>query len=427
MTSMSNSSLVNYTRLSPNCTKMTNKKNNKITIHHMACNISIEACGAGFADPGRGASSNYGIGTDGRIGLYVNESDRSWCSSNYQNDQQAVTIEVANDEIGGNWHVSDKAMASLINLCVDICKRNGIARLNFTGDASGNLTMHSYFAATACPGPYLKSKFQYIADEVNKRLGSTEEVKETTTPTSSAGSFAVGDVIKLAPDAKYITGKDVPDWLYNMTLYARAISGDNITVSIYQTGAITGIVSRKYIISESSNTQTQSTPTQNAPAQSAPATNTTVSSFALGDEVKLVSGATYYDGKAMPSWLFNMTLYVRGISGDNITISTLKTGAMTGMVNKKYLTSLKSTPVVENKPVNNTPANTAPTNTVTLNLGDTVKLVSGATYYNGQSMPSWLFNMTLYVRGISGENITISTLKTGAITGMVNKKYLTKC
>ena len=165
---MSNSSLVNYTRLSPNCTKMTNKVNRKITIHHMACNISIEACGAGFADPGRGASSNYGIGTDGRIGLYVNESDRSWCSSNYQNDQQAVTIEVANDEIGGNWHVSDKAMASLINLCVDICKRNGIARLNFTGDASGNLTMHSYFAATACPGPYLKSKFQYIADEVNK-------------------------------------------------------------------------------------------------------------------------------------------------------------------------------------------------------------------------------------------------------------------
>ena len=409
---MSNSSLVNYTRLSPNCTKMTNKKNNKITIHHMACNISIEACGAGFADPGRGASSNYGIGTDGRIGLYVNESDRSWCSSNYQNDQQAVTIEVANDEIGGNWHVSDKAMESLINLCVDICKRNDIVRLNFTGDASGNLTMHSYFAATACPGPYLKSKFKYIADEVNKRLGVTEEVTEHT-----ASYFAVGDVIKLVPGAKYTTGKDVPDWLYNMTLYARAISGDNITFSIYKTGAITGTVSRKYIIGESSNA-----PTQNAPAQSAPVTTTPASSLSLGDEVKLVSGATYYNGQAIPSWLFNMTLYVRGISGDNITISTLKTGAITGIVNKKYLTMLNGAPVVENKPVAS-----VPTNTVTLNLGDTVKLVSGATYYNGQAIPSWLFNMTLYVRGISGENITISTLKTGAITGMVNKKYLVKC
>jgi hypothetical protein len=83
----------------------------------------------------------------------------------------AVTIEVANDVTGGNWHVSDKALASLIDLCTDICKRNGIVKLNFTGDKNGNLTMHKYFAATACPGAYLESKFPYIAEEVNKRLG----------------------------------------------------------------------------------------------------------------------------------------------------------------------------------------------------------------------------------------------------------------
>lgn len=409
---MSNSSLVNYTKLSPNCTKMTNKKNKKITIHHAACNASIEALGAGFALSSRGASSNYGIGTDGRIGLYVNESDRSWCSSNYQNDQQAVTIEVANDEIGGQWHVSDKALASLINLCVDICKRNGIERLNFTGDASGNLTQHNYFAATACPGPYLKSKFPYIAEEVNKRLGVTEEVKNNTT-TTTKDSLSVGDVIKLTSGAKYTTGKDVPSWLYNMTLYVRAISGDNITISTLKTGAITGIVSRKYIVNGGSSSSTQ-----NKPAT----TTTSASSFNIGDEVKLVSGATYYNGKEVPSWLFGMTLYVRGVSGDNITISTLKTGAVTGMVNKKYLAILKSATVAEEKPATNTSANTG-----ALNLGDTVKLVSGATYYNGKEMPSWLFNMTLYVRGISGDNITISTLKTGAVTGMVNKKYLKKC
>lgn len=419
---MSNSSLVVYTKLSPNYTKMTNKINRKITIHHAACNASIEDLGAGFALSSRGASSNYGIGTDGRIGLYVNESDRSWCSSNYQNDQQAVTIEVANDEIGGNWHVSDKAMASLINLCVDICKRNGIERLNYTGNANGNLTMHCFFAATACPGPYLKSKFQYIADEVNKRLGFTNEVQNNTTaPTTNSGSLSIGDVIKLAPGAVYITGKALPDWLYNMTLYVREIHGDNITFSIYKTGAITGIISRKYIINGSeSKPAAPSTPTQSAPATSNPVVNT---NFTIGDEVKLISGATYYDGKSMPSWLFNMTLYVRGISGDNITISTLKTGAITGMVNKKYLKALNETPVANNTPV----VESKPVVAETLNLGDTVKLVSGATYYNGQAMPSWLFNMTLYVRGISGENITISTLKTGAITGMVNKKYLTKC
>lgn len=166
---MSNSSLVSYTRLSPNCTKMSNKVNKKITIHHMAGNLSVETCGSVFCGS-RQASANYGIGSDGRIGLYVNECDRSWASCSKANDSQAVTIEVANNSGAPNWTVSDKAYASLINLCEDICRRNGIKSLNFTGDATGNLTMHSYFAATACPGPYLKARFKNIATEVNNRL-----------------------------------------------------------------------------------------------------------------------------------------------------------------------------------------------------------------------------------------------------------------
>jgi hypothetical protein len=136
----------------------------------MAGNLTIEQCGNVFAPTSRQASSNYGIGSDGRIGMYVEEKNRAWTSSNAQNDNMAVTIEVANDVVGGNWHISDKAMESLIDLCVDICKRNGIEKLNFTGDTSGNLTMHKWFAATACPGAYLESKFPYIANEVNKRL-----------------------------------------------------------------------------------------------------------------------------------------------------------------------------------------------------------------------------------------------------------------
>lgn len=167
---MSNSKLVNHTNLSPNFSSRNGTKIDTITIHHMAGNLSVETCGRMFADPSAEASSNYGIGTDGRVGLYVDEANRSWCSSNGDNDRRAVTIEVANDQIGGDWHVSDTAMAKLIDLCVDICRRNGIAKLNYTGDTSGNLTMHCWFKATACPGPYLKSKFGYIADEVNKRL-----------------------------------------------------------------------------------------------------------------------------------------------------------------------------------------------------------------------------------------------------------------
>lgn len=187
----SNSSLISYTKLSPNCSKPRLNTIKKITIHHMAGNLSVEACGELFANRKREVSSNYGIGSDGRIALYVEEKNRSWCSSSSVNDNQAITIEVANDEIGGSWHVSDKAYKSLINLCVDICKRNGIKELIFTGDASGNLTQHNYFAATACPGEYLKSKFPEIAKEVNKRLNNTITPTNTSSTTGSKVLYRV--------------------------------------------------------------------------------------------------------------------------------------------------------------------------------------------------------------------------------------------
>ena len=167
---MSNSKLVSYTALSPHYNPRGKNKILKITPHHMAGNLSVETCGKIFANPKRNASSNYGIGSDGRIAMYVEEKNRAWTSGNKDNDYQAITIEVANDEIGGDWHVSDKALNSLIELCIDICKRNDIKELNYTGDSKGNLTRHNMFQATACPGPYLQSKFPYIAEQVNKAL-----------------------------------------------------------------------------------------------------------------------------------------------------------------------------------------------------------------------------------------------------------------
>lgn len=175
---MSKSGLVDYTKISPNSSARTGKIS-KITIHHMAGNLSVETCANVFQDTSRQASSNYGVGTDGRIGLYVDESRRAWTSSNRDNDNVAVTIEVANDGGSPDWHVSDKALESTIALCVDICQRNGIPALNFTGDKSGNLTMHKYFAYTECPGKYLESKFQYISDEVNRRLSAGGTVTAT--------------------------------------------------------------------------------------------------------------------------------------------------------------------------------------------------------------------------------------------------------
>lgn len=184
---MSNSNLVNYVKLSPNHSGLRKSKIDTITIHHMAGNLSVETCGEVFYPKSRQASSNYGVDSKGRVGMYVEEKNRSWCSSSPSNDHRAITIEVANDEFGGNWHVSDKALEKTIELCVDICKRNGIKKLNYTGDTRGNLTKHEWFANTNCPGPYLGSKFPYIASEVNKRLG----IKETSKQNYSSSLYRV--------------------------------------------------------------------------------------------------------------------------------------------------------------------------------------------------------------------------------------------
>ena len=176
---MSNSPLVDYIRLSPNCNRRGLTPIRKITIHHTAGVASVEGMGATFAPASRQGSANYGIGFDGRVGMYVEECNRAWTSSNAENDFQAVTIEVSNDSTGGVWHVSDVCLGKLVDLCVDICRRNGIERLNFTGEASGNLTMHKWFAPTACPGEYLESKFPWIAEEVNKRLEEEEAMTDT--------------------------------------------------------------------------------------------------------------------------------------------------------------------------------------------------------------------------------------------------------
>ena len=166
-----NSPLTDYVYLSPNADFPRAEEIKKITIHHMAEDLDLERLGLVFGNRDRQASANYAIGTDGRVALYVEEDNRAWTSSSRENDHQAVTIEVANDEIGGDWHVSDTAYEMLIELCVDICRRNGIQELVYTGDAEGNLTIHKFFNEdTECPGPYLESRMPDIAREVTERL-----------------------------------------------------------------------------------------------------------------------------------------------------------------------------------------------------------------------------------------------------------------
>ena len=179
---MSNSPLVTYTKLSPNHSGRRNHVIDTVSVHCMAGNASVETCGALFADPARKASSNYGIGSDGRIALYVDEANRSWCTSNAANDHRAITIEVANNGGAPDWPVSDKAYSALLDLLTDICRRNNIKELLWKGNKSligqvgkQNMTVHRWFAAKACPGDYLYNRHGEIAAEVNRRLKGEDE------------------------------------------------------------------------------------------------------------------------------------------------------------------------------------------------------------------------------------------------------------
>lgn len=181
---MSNSSLVNYTKISPNKNSPRNHKIDTITIHCYVGQASVESMGNWFAEKGANCSCNYGIGSDGRIALIVDEGDRSWCSSSSSNDNRAVTIECASDRTDP-YAINDKVYASLIKLCADICKRNGIKELKWKADKSligqpdkQNLTVHRWFANKACPGDYIYNRLGQIAKEVNELLGKIEPVSE---------------------------------------------------------------------------------------------------------------------------------------------------------------------------------------------------------------------------------------------------------
>lgn len=188
---MSNSSLVTYTRISPKKSSPRNHAIDTITIHCIVGQWTAKQGCDYFATTDRDCSANYVVGKDGSIGLSVDEADRSWCSSNRDNDNRAITIEVASDTTHP-YAVTDAAYNALIALVADICKRNGIKKLLWKGDKSligqvdkQNMTVHRWFAAKACPGDYLYERHGEIAEKVNAILGATDQnpiVPEATVP-----------------------------------------------------------------------------------------------------------------------------------------------------------------------------------------------------------------------------------------------------
>lgn len=206
---MSNSPLVDYTRISPNKNSPRNHKIDTITIHCVVGQCTVETLGNIFAPTSRQASSNYGVGTDGKIGMYVEEKDRSWCSSNAANDNRAVTIEVASDT-KHPYAVNDRAFAALLDLVTDICKRNGIKKLVWSTKKADrvnhkngcNMTVHRDYANKSCPGDYLYNRHREIAAEVNRRLGVAD-----TAPDAGAAQGVTVYTVKKGDTLSQIAAK----------------------------------------------------------------------------------------------------------------------------------------------------------------------------------------------------------------------------
>lgn len=248
---MGNSSLVSYTKISPNKTSPRNHKIDTVTIHCYVGQVTVEGAGAWFSNPNCEASCNYVIGYDGKIALIVDEKDRSWCSSNRDNDHRAITIEVAS----GTKHpytVTTEAYNALIDLLVDICNRNpDIGTLKWKGDKSligqpnkQNMTVHRWFDDKECPGEYLYSRHAQIAAEVNARLEHNKSEKPAITEV-----IEVGDTVSICNNATYYNNADVPAWVIRKKWIVKHVKGDRVVINKSTDGknAINSPINAKYL------------------------------------------------------------------------------------------------------------------------------------------------------------------------------------
>lgn len=223
---MSNSNLVSYTRLSPNHSGRRNHRIDRITPHCVVGQLSVESLGGVFANSSRQASSNYGIGYDGRVALYVDENNRSWCSSSASNDNRAVTIECASD-LSEPYYMNDDVIESLIDLCVDICRRNEKDTLIWFGDKNKSLnyepddnecviTVHRWFANKSCPGNYLYNRLGEIAEKVTKRLGGENVTYNSSNRNNSSDSLDIHTIAQKVIRGEYGNGNDRKRALENL-------------------------------------------------------------------------------------------------------------------------------------------------------------------------------------------------------------------
>lgn len=257
-----NSALVDCAIKSPHHSGKRTHSIDRITPHCTVGQMSVESIGACFQGEQK-KSCNYGIGTDGKVCLIVDEENRSWCSSSSANDQRAVTIECASDSYAP-YAFNDAVYNKLIELCVDVCRRNGKSKLIWIQNKEDalrytpredemQLTVHRWFKNKSCPGDWLFSRMKKLANEVSYRLRKQgEQVEERAEEDRAVQEDAVrkwneGDIIKLKPGATYYDGRAIPTWVFKSTLYYRRENENGVVFSTKKTGAITGVVKKENI------------------------------------------------------------------------------------------------------------------------------------------------------------------------------------
>lgn len=333
-----NSPLVSCVRLSPNHSGQRTHAIDRITVHCVVGQCSAETIGNIFAPSSREASSNYGVGYDGKIGMYVEEKNRSWCTSSNANDQRAITIETASDTTEP-YAFNDAAYSRLFELCEDICKRNGKSKLLWFGDKDKTLayepkademllTVHRWFANKSCPGNWMYERMNELAEKVTSRLGGGSQQPSGTLYRVQTGAYkqkANADAqLAKAKAAGFDTYMVQAGGYYKIQVgaYSKKANADAMAAKLKAAGFDT------YITTEQGKAVSSSG-------------GTAAASLAVGDKVKLASNAPVYGSSTkFSSWVYSSTLYVREISGSRIVISTQKTGAITGAVDKKYLTKI---------------------------------------------------------------------------------------
>ena len=438
----------------------------RVTIHHTATVTKARVTANGFALPSRRASATYCIGNDGSIVQCVKESDMPWTSSSYDNDNRAITIEVSNSAKYGNWPVGEKAMKALIDLLVDICQRNpGIGRLRYTGDLSGNLTMHKWFEKTECPGPYLGSKFPEIAEEVNRKLDAAKVPQITTMYDLTASGLPetlaeqVVAELKAAGYTATLTAREVKQeqtgyhsiagkavaTAAQMVAYIKAkrpgveqsvIDMIPMYLSEGQTEGIAGDIAFAQSCIETGNfafpaeTCAVTLAQNNFAMMGVTATFTKGESFAtpqLGIRAQIQHLKAYANSEPLGGECVDPRFHLvsRGSAPyvewlgqpDNPKGKGWATAKGYGARILAVLAEIRGTKApTEDKPVADT-----------LAVGDLVTMQGGAPVYGrNREFASWVYSKQLYVRAIVGDRVTVSIYKSGAITGNVHWKYLTK-